>query len=82
MPNFLRHLRKKWCCYAFLTVTSLWEVQDRLSVIITEELDALHPLNFSSVDVDGGMFSSFLSEVNDQFFSFADVEGQIVFIAP
>eukprot|EP00061_Rhincodon_typus_P001135 g13834.t1 len=48
----------------------------------SEELDALHHLNLNSVDVDGGMFSSLLSEVYDQFFSFADVERQIVFIAP
>eukprot|EP00061_Rhincodon_typus_P001732 g15607.t1 len=36
----------------------------------SEELDVLHPLNLSSDDVDGGVFSSFLSEVSDQFFSF------------
>eukprot|EP00061_Rhincodon_typus_P005284 g24596.t1 len=43
----------------------------------SEELDALYPLNLSSVDVDGGMFSSYLSEVDDQFFSFANIERQI-----
>eukprot|EP00061_Rhincodon_typus_P012024 g37474.t1 len=32
------------------------------------ELDAFNLLNLYSVDVDGGVFSSFLSEVNDQFF--------------
>eukprot|EP00061_Rhincodon_typus_P018584 g47806.t1 len=36
----------------------------------------------SSVDVDGSVFSSLLSEVNDQFFHSADVQRQIVFIAP
>eukprot|EP00061_Rhincodon_typus_P004624 g23030.t1 len=44
----------------------------------SEERDALHPLNLSSIDVDGGVFS-FLSEVDDQFFGFANVERQIVF---
>eukprot|EP00061_Rhincodon_typus_P011042 g35770.t1 len=39
----------------------------------SEELDALHPLKLSSADVGWGVFS-FLSEVNDQFFSFANVE--------
>eukprot|EP00061_Rhincodon_typus_P007111 g28455.t1 len=34
-----------------------------------------------SVDVDGGVFSSLLSEVDNQFFSFANIERQIVFIA-
>eukprot|EP00061_Rhincodon_typus_P002557 g17880.t1 len=38
----------------------------------SEGLDGLHLLNLSSINVDGGVFSSFLSEVDDQFFSFAD----------
>eukprot|EP00061_Rhincodon_typus_P007848 g29945.t1 len=62
MPNFLSRLRKKkhWC--AFLTIASTWEVQNRLSVIVTPRNLVLFTL------------SSFLSEVNDQFFSFGNVE--------
>eukprot|EP00061_Rhincodon_typus_P017937 g46877.t1 len=45
----------------------------------SEELDTVHPFNLSPVDVDGCMFS-FLSEVDDQFFSCANIERQIVFI--
>eukprot|EP00061_Rhincodon_typus_P008956 g32034.t1 len=78
MPNFLSRLRKKRHCYAFLTEASTCEVQDRLLVIIT----LTNPLHFRSVDVDGGVFSSFLSEVSDQFFSFANVEGEVVITAP
>eukprot|EP00061_Rhincodon_typus_P016869 g45308.t1 len=33
-----------------------------ISYCHTGELDALHSLNLSSIDVDGGVFSSFLSE--------------------
>eukprot|EP00061_Rhincodon_typus_P014247 g41159.t1 len=45
----------------------------------SQEPDAFNPC---SVDVHGGVFSSFLSEVNDQFFSFADIEREAVNIAP
>eukprot|EP00061_Rhincodon_typus_P018576 g47797.t1 len=63
MPNFLSRLRKKQHRCAFLTVASTWEVQDWWLVIVTPtKLEALNPLNLRTVDVDGDVFSSFLSE--------------------
>eukprot|EP00061_Rhincodon_typus_P003788 g20968.t1 len=82
MPNFLRRLRKRSVlvppnCYIY--VESPGQV---IGYCHSEELDALHPVNLSSIDVDGGVFSSFISKLYDQSFSFPDVERQIVFIAP
>eukprot|EP00061_Rhincodon_typus_P000133 g10609.t1 len=82
IPNFLSCLRKKRRCCASLTRIYVESPGQVIGYRHSEELDAVHYLNLSSVDVDGGGFSSFLSEVDDQFFSFADVERQIVFIAP
>eukprot|EP00061_Rhincodon_typus_P006695 g27621.t1 len=74
MPNFQSHLRKKRCC-AFLTNASMWKVQDRSSVIITPRILMLSTLSTSvPLMLAGSEFFSFLSEVDDQFFSFADVE--------
>eukprot|EP00061_Rhincodon_typus_P007026 g28283.t1 len=74
MPNFLSRLRKKRRCCASLTITPTREVHISVGYCHSNKLDTFHPLNLSSVDVDGGVFSSFLSEVNDEFFSFADIE--------
>eukprot|EP00061_Rhincodon_typus_P010385 g34628.t1 len=37
----------------------------------SKELDVVHLANISSIEVDGHVFSSFLSEVKSQFFNFA-----------
>eukprot|EP00061_Rhincodon_typus_P006176 g26530.t1 len=75
MPNFLNRLRNKGHCCAFLTVTFTEKSPGQVvGYRHSEELDALHSLKLSSVDADGGVFSYFLPEVNDQFFSFPDIE--------
>eukprot|EP00061_Rhincodon_typus_P010169 g34250.t1 len=73
MPNFLSHLRKKRHSCAFLTHICLESPGQVVGYRQYEELDAPNRLCLRSVDVDRGMFS-FLSEVSDEFFSFAAVE--------
>jgi hypothetical protein len=48
----------------------------------TEEIKTANSLYGSPVDVDQGMFPSLLPEVNNQLFCFADVDGEVVVLAP
>eukprot|EP00061_Rhincodon_typus_P002036 g16426.t1 len=43
----------------------------------SQEFDIFNPLSLNSIDLGRGVFSSFLSEVNDQFFSFANIEREV-----
>jgi len=47
----------------------------------TENVEALEPFYFAPVDVDRGMFSFTLSEVDDNLLRFVDIEGEIMFAA-
>eukprot|EP00061_Rhincodon_typus_P004738 g23313.t1 len=83
MPNFLSYLRKKEVLLCLLDCRIDMESPGQVvGYRHSEVFDALHSLKLRSVGVDGGVFSSFLSEIDDQFFSFADLERQIVFITP
>ena len=48
----------------------------------TEELVTLNPLHYSLVDVNGGMLSPPFPVVHDQLLCLADVEGEVVVLAP
>ena len=47
-----------------------------------EELEALDPLHYSPVDVDGGVLGPPFSIVYDQLLYLADVKGEVVVLAP
>ena len=47
-----------------------------------EELKTADSLYCSPVDVDWGVFPPLLAEVNNQLLCFADVEGEVVVLAP
>ena len=44
----------------------------------TQKLEALDHFHFVPVDVDRGMFSTALAEVNDYLLRFIDIEGEII----
>ena len=48
----------------------------------TKELEALDPLHYSPVDVDGGVLGPPFPVVHDQLFCLADDEGKVVVLAP
>ena len=48
----------------------------------TEELEALDPVHYSPVEVNGGVLGSLFPVVHDQLFCLADVEGEVVVLAP
>jgi hypothetical protein len=48
----------------------------------TKEFEAINPLNYSPVDVDGGVLCLSFPVVHDQLLCLADVEGEVVVLAP
>ena len=48
----------------------------------TEELEALNPLHYSPTDVNGGLLGPLFPEVHNQLLCLADVEGEVVVLAP
>ena len=48
----------------------------------TKELETLDPLHYSPVDVNGGLFGPPFPVVLDQLLCLADVEGEVVVLAP
>ena len=48
----------------------------------TEELEAVNPLRYSPFDVDGGVLGPPFPVVHDQLLCLADVEGEVVVLAP
>ena len=48
----------------------------------TEELEALNPLHYSPIDVDGGVIAPPFHLDHDQLLCLADVKGEVVVLAP
>ena len=48
----------------------------------TEKLEALNPLLYSPVNVNGGMYGLPFPVVHYQLLCLADIEGQVVVLAP
>ena len=48
----------------------------------TKELETLHPLHYSPVDVNGGLFGPPFPVVNDYLLCLAHNEGEVVVLAP
>ena len=53
-----------------------------LSDVDTEKFKDLDPLHYSPIDVDGGVLGSPFPVVHDQVLCLADVEGEVVVLAP
>ena len=51
-------------------------------MIWTQKLEAFDPFYFVPIDVDRGMFSFMLREVDDNLLRFVDIEGEIIVVAP
>ena len=48
----------------------------------TGEFDALDPLHYTPVNVDGGMLGPLFPAFHDQLLCLADVEGEVAALAP
>ena len=48
----------------------------------TQKLEALDTFYFVPIDVDRGMFSPMLPEVDDNLLCFVDIEGEIFVVTP
>jgi hypothetical protein len=48
----------------------------------TEELEALNPLHYSPIDVDGGVIAPPFNLDHDQLLCLADVKGKVVVLPP
>ena len=48
----------------------------------TEELEGLNPLHYSPIGVDGGVLGPLFTAVHNHLLCLADVEGEIVVLAP
>ena len=49
-----------------------------LSDVDTKEPEALNPLHYSPVDVNGGVLGALFPVVHDQLLCVADIEGEVV----
>ena len=47
-----------------------------------DQTEALDPFYFIPIDVDRGMFSFTLPEIDDNLLRFVDIEGEIIVVAP
>ena len=48
----------------------------------SKELEALDPLNYSPVDVDGGVLSPLSPIAHDQLLGLTEAEGEVIVLAP
>ena len=53
-----------------------------LTDLDTDQLEALDPLHYIPVDVDGGVLTPLFHVVHDQLLGLTDVEGEVVVLAP
>ena len=83
MPNLFSLLRgKRRCCALFATVLVCLDHDSSLVMSTPKELEALDPLHHSLIDVNGGVIGHPFPVVHNQLLCFADVEGEVVVLAP
>ena len=82
MPNLFSFLRgKRHSRASFKTVLVCLDHDKFDSNVDTNELTALDPLHYSSVDVNGCLFGPPFPVVNDQLLGLAHVEREVVVLA-